>query len=190
MDEATTIVRLLTTHLLSRRTDVLLLACRQRAKFEGWLKFELASALAAQPAVQNVVLEDCYPSGRRSDISFSLNGVTWYLELKTPNVNWRAAGVENRTRPITKNIDSLIGDVRKLQQDCASQNGLAVFCLFPIPNRIWVLEREKLVYHIGRIEQDCQLTPGSMIAGAEYNSITDEYGICTFIVQSGKGMCS
>lgn len=188
MDEAATIVRLLTTQLLSRRTDVLLLACRQRAKFEGWLKFELASALAAQPAVQNVVLEDCYPSGRRSDISFCLNSITWYLELKTPNVNWRASGIENRTRPITKNIDSLIGDVRKLQQDCASQNGLALFCLFPIPDRIWKLERVKLSYHIDRIEQDCQLAPGSMIASAEYTSITDEYGICTFVVQASKGV--
>lgn len=187
MDEAATVIRHTISHLLSRRMDVLLLACRQRAKFEGWLKFELASALAAQADVQNVVLEDGYSSGRRSDISFSLNGKTWYVELKTPNVNWRAAGIENRTRPITKNIDSLIEDVRKLKRDCASQLGLAVFCLFPIPSRIWKLEREKLAYHMGRIEQDCQLMPGSLIAGAEYNSVTDEYGICTFIVQAGNG---
>ena len=186
MSEVAAAIRHLLSDLLTRRSDVLLLACCQRAKWEGWLKFELAAALSQHPGVQDVVLEACYPSGRRSDISFSLNGIVWYMELKTPNVNWRAAGLENRTRPITRNIGSLMEDIKKLQRECDPRRGLAVFCLFPIPARIWDAEREKLNYHLGRVEAGCDLSAGSLSEAADFVSITNEFGICNIVVETAS----
>ncbi|MHB8844767.1 MAG: hypothetical protein ACYC7L_08445 [Nitrospirota bacterium] len=116
--------------VLEAHSDVLAIALRQRAKFEGWLKLELA-ATAAQHGCVSVELETPLPSnkGERADIGFSLNGEKFYVELKTPNSNWRFAGIENRTRPITKNISSIIEDVEKLRK---VRNALIAFTLFPI----------------------------------------------------------
>jgi hypothetical protein len=64
-------IQLLLRDILRQRKDVALLACQQRAKFEGWLKFELASALNRAAGFENVILEDGYLNGGRSDLSFN-----------------------------------------------------------------------------------------------------------------------
>jgi hypothetical protein len=120
--------------ILENRTQLLRIAVRQRAKFEGWLKFELAS-LAEKNGAQGVKVEDSYTATngklQRSDISFSFDGVRYDVELKTPNTNYRMLGVQEEHRPITKNISEIIEDAEKLFM-CSGQ-GVVGFVLFPIP---------------------------------------------------------
>ena len=52
--------------ILSNRHEVMSVALRQRAKFEGWLKFELA-AHAEKCGATHVVVEASLPDGGRSD---------------------------------------------------------------------------------------------------------------------------
>ncbi len=108
------------------------IAVRQRAKFEGWLKFELA-ARAELHGAQGVEVEaTSTDSGdSRHDVTFSYAGQRYDVELKTCNTNWRTEGVLNLTRPITKNVDAIIVDGKKLG-NCAG-NGIAAFCMFPVP---------------------------------------------------------
>src|SRR5687768_15519008 len=84
--------------VLKNHHGVMSIAMRQRAKFEGWLKFELA-AHAEMSGATNVVVEASLPDGGRSDLSFDVNGVRYDVELKTPNTNWRMPGVAETTRP-------------------------------------------------------------------------------------------
>jgi hypothetical protein len=121
--------------ILESRRSVITIAVRQRAKFEGWLKFELA-AYAEKNGASNVEVEASKESSQaheRSDITFYFQGLRYDLELKTPNTNWRSTGIETKTRPITKNIESIVQDVKKLQ-DSVGQ-GIVAFVLFPIPPR-------------------------------------------------------
>lgn len=116
--------------ILKRRNDVLHIAIRQRAKFEGWLKFELASHLQSY-GMENVEVESMAGFGKeRSDISFFHKGNPYCIELKTPNTNWKINGVKDIGRPVTKNIKSIIEDTLKLN----SQYGIVAFVLFPIPS--------------------------------------------------------
>jgi hypothetical protein len=121
--------------ILKRNESVVAVALRQRAKFEGWLKFELAAHACASGAtvvrVETASPEDPSPSPGRSDLSFVFDRVRYDLELKTPNCNWRIPGVDACTRPITKNIADIVNDGRKLAG--CSDHGLVAFVLFPIP---------------------------------------------------------
>jgi hypothetical protein len=111
---------------------VLGFAVRQRAKFEGWLKFEMACR-AKDAGMDDIKLEEGYKTedGQcRADISFRCEGVRYFVELKTSNTNQRMDGVENKIRPITKNIESIVLDAKKfgLQEGV----GIVAFVLFPI----------------------------------------------------------
>lgn len=127
--------------VLQQRSSVVAIALRQRAKFEGWLKFELA-AHAERKGAQDVEVEassaDSAGGQPRIDLALSLDHLRYNIQLKTPNTNWRLPGVENKTRPITKNIAGIITDARNLSI-CPGQN-LVAFVLFPVPtgDRRWV----------------------------------------------------
>ena len=106
------------------------LACRQRAKFEGWLKFELAQRMT-EAGAGSVEVESGYESGQRCDLSFEYEGRPYAVEIKTANTNYRLPGAVAVTRPVTKNIAGIAEDARKLQGfGCP---GLVAFILFPIP---------------------------------------------------------
>jgi hypothetical protein len=110
------------------------IALRQRAKFEGWLKFELAAQAERNGAADVEVEAPSSESGNsrsRSDISLRMNGTSYDLELKTPNTNWRMPGVDEKTRPITKNVSSVVDDARKLSSE--THDLLVAFVMFPIP---------------------------------------------------------
>jgi hypothetical protein len=121
--------------ILAGHKQLLAIAIRQRAKFEGWLKFELA-AQAERYGATAVEVESASndPDSKyaRSDIAFHLSGIRYDIELKTPNTNWRMPGVVNTTRPVTKNIAEIIFDAQKLYR-CPGQ-GIVAFVLFPIPS--------------------------------------------------------
>jgi len=118
------------TDILKDHLSLVALAVRQRAKFEGWLKFELAQRAEAAGCIP-VRVESAYGEGR-SDITFHANGMRYDMELKTPNTSWRMPGVENATRPITMNIESIVQDALKLR-NCPGQ-GVVSFVLFPVPS--------------------------------------------------------
>jgi hypothetical protein len=122
-------VRSWIVNVLQQHRPLLAVAVRQRAKFEGWLKFELAQ-YAEQQGASAVEVETASDSGARSDLSFVYEGQRYDLELKTSNTNWRMKGVVACTRPITKNIASIVVDGKKLLR-CPGQ-GIIAFCLFPI----------------------------------------------------------
>jgi hypothetical protein len=115
--------------IIKNNIRLLRIPLRQKAKFEGWLKFELAHYLE-QIEMTNVEVESKSHFRRdRTDITFFHNGEPYSVELKTPNTNWKIQGVNATCRPITKNIQSVIDDAKKLN----SQNGIVAFVLFPIP---------------------------------------------------------
>ena len=126
MDE---IIRKGIIEILKDNMTLLRIPIRQKAKFEGWLKFELANYLE-QAGMQNVEVETkAFHRRDRTDITFISNGEPYSIELKTPNTNWKLEGVNNNCRPITKNIQSVIDDAKKLN----SKNGIVAFVLFPVP---------------------------------------------------------
>jgi len=183
MTRSSEVIQSSLSEILSTRKDVTLMACQQRAKFEGWLKFELASALARQQGFRQVILEDGYADGGRSDISYCFEGVKWQVEMKTANTNWREEGLEALTRPVTRNMDGIIEDVLVLRRKSAPARGIAVFCIFPVPERLWKNTREQLNFHLRRIEQACQLPVGALTDNATYIETTSAFGICTFIIE-------
>ncbi len=145
--------------VLKQHEQLLTIAIRQRAKFEGWLKFELA-AVAVRNEAQFIEVEsssgDGIASNERSDLSFFFHDNRYNVELKTANSNWRMPGVQNKVRPITRNIAGIVSDARKLAR--CSGHGIVAFVLFPIPqqdNR-WTeyLERIASELRIPLSEQD------------------------------------
>lgn len=100
---------------------------RERAKFEGWLKVELCNSLAK-------FFDDVVPERKRIDITFE----DWAIELKTINTNIRYKHVKIKTRPITRNIQGVVDDIKKLR---ATQydNKSVLFVVFPIrhTNKNW-----------------------------------------------------
>lgn len=114
--------------ILTKHEELLRIPLRQRAKFEGWLKFELACYLD-QIGMRSVKVESQDYFRGRTDIAFFKDDNPYSIELKTPNTNWRILGVNSSGRPITKNIQSIVDDAFKLN----SQYGIVAFVLFPVP---------------------------------------------------------
>ena len=142
-----TIVRRWIAEVIEQRKRLLAIAVRQRAKFEGWLKFELA-AHAERQGARDVEIEATPDSPSlaryRVDIALTFDDTRYNIELKTPNSNWRLPGVLNKTRPITKNIAEIVNDARKLAE--CHDRGLVAFVLFPIPprDRRWLEYLERI----------------------------------------------
>jgi len=115
--------------VLEQHRPLLNVAVRKRAKFEGWLKFELA-LYAEQHGATDVEVETASDGLSRSDLSLTYSDCRYDVELKTCNTNYRMPGVLDCTRPITKNIASVVIDGNKLRL-CPGQ-GIVAFCLFPV----------------------------------------------------------
>ena len=94
---------------------------KNRSKFEGWFKVELCDILSKY--TNNII-----PEKDRIDIVFD----EWALELKTSNTNYRYTGVENRSRPITKNVNSIIKDIQDLKRNENYDKRAVVFIIFPL----------------------------------------------------------
>jgi hypothetical protein len=114
--------------ILTKHKELLQIPLRQRAKFEGWLKFELACYLD-QIGMASVEVESQSSFRHKTDIVFIKDDYLYSVELKTPNTSWKIPGVNSSGRPITKNIQSIVNDAFKLN----SQYGIVAFVLFPIP---------------------------------------------------------
>ena len=113
--------------ILSKNKDLLEIAFRQRAKFEGWLKFEIAKEF--QKSGKDTKVE--YPIAKGHVDLFADN---WLIELKTPNTSYTCKGVDPKTRPITDNVNSIISDVDKLRKisKVPCYDLFIAFVMFPI----------------------------------------------------------
>lgn len=134
-----TIFQLLCT-ILQGNSSLLKIAIAQRAKFEGWLKFELAHELKKLFYYDTRVEEPV--SGFHIDIHSNQS----LIELKTPNTSYKTKGCVNRTCTITDNINSIIDDINKLNTIVpgAYNNGYIAFVLFPV-------DKVKHVNHVNKV---------------------------------------
>jgi len=108
---------------------------RERSKFEGWLKVELIESFCR-------IATDAEPERNRVDVSVD----SWAIELKTVNTNYRYPGARNKHRPITKNIDGVVKDIRQLRLAKLSDRAV-VFVVFPLEST-----HEDWAQHIARID--------------------------------------
>lgn len=115
--------------ILQSNVDLLSIAVKQRAKFEGWLKFELARALKKIYADTRVE----YCVGKEKKVLVDIFSNDSFIELKTPNTSYRIADCDDKIRPITKNISSIVNDVNKLKQ--LNSIGYIAFVLFPLDDK-------------------------------------------------------
>lgn len=111
---------------------VLEVAMVQRAKFEGWLKLELAYALR-QHNVECALEVPVDGTSYRADIGAKFpDGERVLVMLKTVNTNFGFSGIESRTRPITRNIDGVIDDLNKLSGAQGRTARLVAFTVAPV----------------------------------------------------------
>lgn len=114
--------------ILESNQDLLNIAVKQKSKFEGWLKFELAHALKQKYCDTRVE----YPiTDTKSHVDIYTNES--FIELKTPNTNYQKEICEDCTRPITMNVTSIIGDIKKLNNPAIlGKKRYIAFVMFPL----------------------------------------------------------
>jgi len=107
---------------------------KERAKFEGWIKVELCDSLSKY-------FKDVAPERNRIDVTFE----NWAIELKTVNTNIRYENVKNKTRPITKNTQGVINDIKKTKSNDYTNRAI-LFIVFPIihSNKYWQVQLQRI----------------------------------------------
>ena len=107
---------------------------KERAKFEGWLKVELCDSLSKY-------FKDAAPERNRIDVTFE----NWAIELKTINTNIRYKNVKNKHRPITKNTQGVINDIKKIKSNDYTNRAI-LFIVFPIihSNKNWQVQLQRI----------------------------------------------
>lgn len=151
---------------------------RQRAKFEGWLKIELAAALAA--GGWEVCIERGYsgPFGQtyRADLAISLNdGSEILVMLKTANTNFRFTDVLIAHRPITKNFQGIIEDIGKLKDLPPDKHGYVLFAVFPV-SASHVTRQMQLTSYLQRVQ-----VAGVDLTIDDFIARTSKWGIAWYL---------
>jgi hypothetical protein len=141
------LVRTKIENIIESRSSALWTAIRQRAKFEGWLKIELAAALEEDARVE-CQLEAPVGDGLRCDLFIDHDLTRLYVELKTIGSSWRVPCVENKTKDTTNNIRDVIADVEKLRRAKEYAKCVVAFVEFPVPE-----EGEKCRRHLKYISE-------------------------------------
>lgn len=114
--------------------EKILLAVRQRAGFEGWLKLELANSFK-EAGAQKVEMEKGYLGGR-SDIFFVRNNVENYIEIKPISTGWTVRDESVRggyTTRITQGYQGVKYDIEGLKKLGKGQIGFALMIMYPYP---------------------------------------------------------
>lgn len=124
-----------------------------RARFEGWLKVEVAGILAGR---------GCRVIPEKDTIDITVDG--WALELKTCATNYGYPGVADKeARDITRSIDGIISDAKSLQEK-DRVNGAVLFVAFPLEhkNRKWQKHLSKILANVRKITHLQIQTPGGI----------------------------
>ena len=134
--------------ILHRNQSLLSIAISQRAKFEGWLKFELAAEL--KKLYKDTRVEEPV-KGFHIDIHSNQS----LIELKTPNTSYKTKGCDDRICTITDNINGIISDINKLSAIVPGlyNNGYIAFVMFPIGNN------DRYSVHINKIQESLGSSP-------------------------------
>lgn len=146
-------IKLLNDHIvdiLSKNEDKISIALKQRAKFEGWLKLELAYKLLQ--SYSDVKIEFPYPCNNRKHADIYASNAL--IELKTPNTNYHADNCVSCIRPITKNIESIIDDINKLQEFGGQYKKYISFVLFPVDVKEGYKEYIQRINNTGVVLED------------------------------------
>jgi hypothetical protein len=180
-DQIDALVRSWIVEILRSHVPLVAVAVRQRAKFEGWLKFELA-AYAALKGASDVTVETSLgnEAGTRSDVTFLFQGSRYDIELKTCNTNWRMEGIRNLTRPITKNVSGIVIDAKKLQQ-CPG-DGIVAFCMFPVAGKDdrWTEYLDRIGRELGielSVTRHCTRVSVALSAGCDADVIVIAFAV-------------
>ena len=114
---------------------------KRRSKFEGWLKVEIIDTLHRKGF-------NALPEINRIDVSFE----DVAIELKTINTNIRYDNVINLTRPITKNTNGVIDDIKSLRVN-NYKDKFVVFIVFPIEhnNQYWQTQLQRIINNLTEI---------------------------------------
>ena len=129
--------------ILEDNDKLVFIAIKQRAKFEGWLKLQLAHKLLEED--DKVEVERPYPTNGK--LHADIYAKNAFIELKTPNTNYRYEQCISCNRPITKNITSIIEDINKLRSIEENEKYIA-FVIFPID------KKKKYLEYIQRVEKE------------------------------------
>ncbi len=122
----------------------------ERAKFEGWVKVELARILFELG--YKVEPEKAYfIDGKRHQVDlFSEHGNTRLcVELKTVNTNYTGILAKKKTRPITMNINGVLEDLEELSRIKEANPEVEYYVLFLVypcesGNKHWQMHKRKL----------------------------------------------
>jgi len=166
------------------KRPVLEVAIRQRAKFEGWLKIELAYALEKRGA--SVKLEAELPREQndqglrvRADIQAKFPGdYISYIMIKTNNTNFRFPDIVSYHRPITKNITKTIEDLDKLRPISDRAIPFVVFPFFPVAASA-EKRLEQVSMHLTRLLENGRLVKEGFVIPP---SSSGDWGIAWYIV--------
>lgn len=137
--------------ILRQNDSLIEIAIKQRARFEGWLKFELANELKKSYDDTRVEKQ----VNRKLVDVFANNSL---IELKTPNTNYKIPGVDKtKSRRITKNIDEINYDIDKLSTNkIGFASGYIAFVLFPVDCTDYQKHINCVVSHLGKGSPVCQ----------------------------------
>ncbi len=141
--------------IILRNQELVAIAVHQRAKFEGWLKFELAKTL------RRYYGDTCVEYSAK--VSSSQDFVDLYfdktlLELKTPSTSYENPLCESKTRPITNNVDGIIADIDKLRQILPKISepirGMVAFVMFPldVEEKLYMAHIDKITTHNSNVQ--------------------------------------
>lgn len=100
--------------------------------------------------------------------------------LKTVNTNFRFAGIDHATRPITQNIQQVIEDIAKLQGGPASTKGFVVFPVFPVADN-QARRTSQLERYVERVGSAGRLTAQGFVRPA---SSDGSWGVAWYVVES------
>lgn len=119
--------------ILMGNQSLITIALQQRAKFEGWLKFELANKLKKMYA--DTVVE-YHLKGMNAHVDIYSNQSL--IELKTPNTSYNANDCINAKKNITDNVKGIVNDINKLNSinpKVSYVGGYIAFVMFPLDKR-------------------------------------------------------
>ena len=119
---------------------ILSLHLPKRAKFERYLQTVLAYKIKSR--YLNTEIEKPYPNNSSKHADIFANNT--YIEIKTVNTSYNVENVKAKNKPITKNINGIIEDIKKIST-YGEKDGVVAFVLFPID------DEEKYKKHVERI---------------------------------------
>jgi hypothetical protein len=123
-DQLPSLIRSAIVGIVNGHPTITRLALQQRAKFEGWMKFELAGKLS-ELGVPKVRFESPLQGGH-ADLSFEYHGRAIFIELKMCPTNFGSQG-----KNITQNVEGICADCKRLRS--APGTGTMAFVMFPFP---------------------------------------------------------